>query len=330
MIFALMLTASATIRVKPGVYYFNDFNDNNCEGLLQGPGSPVNPTNCTNGHLTHSVFIDTSLLDGTNFSAQTNDLYQNWTLYFDIDSQNVSSFLFRGGFDIGLYDESNDFLTGILIKNTTLNSPFVDGSVLVGSDANDWGTLTGSLGDQICYYDFHTPREYQMSLFWNKNGSIYFYVDGTLVCTGYSQDYESYTTNQIEFSLTPIGSTGNPPSLPMLFNDNRYFDNIYAGYIPAPDCTPNWQCSQYSDCITKPYNHKDCQSVVDTNNCGELNLQSLSAYEQACTTTGGGGGIVIQTTPVAKQTEVTTTSNPIEQFILNLRSWLLNLLGLKA
>jgi hypothetical protein len=96
-------------------------------------------------------------------------------------------------------------------------------------------------------------------------------------------------------------------------------------YYFEPMCTPNWQCSDYSECLITPNNHLECQAVVDANNCGELFSGSLSTYNvDSCTVPKNGVNAV---TAINNQKRATASpSNPImnaiHTLLMNIRKFL--------
>jgi hypothetical protein len=100
-------------------------------------------------------------------------------------------------------------------------------------------------------------------------------------------------------------------------------------------CTPSWSCSEYSECIGRPYTHKNCVAVTDANSCGDSFNGDYSVYELpdcSIPSTGGSGSYYAALDGQAKQQVVVPTEtpqNPLLQLILKLRALLLGVFGIK-
>lgn len=185
------------------------------------------------------------------------------------------------------------------------------------------------------------------------SGSIYNnQLDYITTNDGYDGNGLNITGNTINGMDILITPTGNEYIYGNRFTDSVYdgsvdgihycfggLGNIYlngAEYIGADTswqscCTPNWQCTSYGDqCIIRPYNHKECLSVSDANFCGRQFTGDLANYASTdCTVKAtNAGAIVFTNQQIAKQQQA--APNPIEQFILNIRAAILNLLHIQG
>jgi hypothetical protein len=129
-----------------------------------------------------------------------------------------------------------------------------------------------------------------------------------------------------------IMQTGDIYPLPMYHYEDGWGGDTGADLVLtlfyASPCTPSWSCSEYSECLITPTNHLECLAVVDANNCGESFSGSLSTYNvNSCTVPRHGSNAI---TAISNQKTTTVAPNPVETFILNFRSWIFNLLGVKA
>jgi hypothetical protein len=103
-------------------------------------------------------------------------------------------------------------------------------------------------------------------------------------------------------------------------------------------CAPSFGCSEYSNCIGTPYNHKDCLAVSDANTCftqtGLVSDQfagSLSSYETSdCSVRSTSNHAAIINNAIASKQASAVATNPIEQLILNFRSFILGIFGIKG
>lgn len=109
------------------------------------------------------------------------------------------------------------------------------------------------------------------------------YLNNQLVdssaCAGTFTDNDTYLT---------IGESGSFPfdnfimlSEPYSAADVNYSYNGGAGRdFFAPACSPSWECVGYEDCI-EPAVNASCDTVNDTNNCGESYTGDYSEFEPA-------------------------------------------------
>lgn len=165
------------------------------------------------------------------------------------------------------------------------------------------------LDDDRALADWDTPSQFVTTCgYWNLGES------GGRRPTGYVD--ELYVAN-----------TYFTPEMVLEFYDRQNTDNQQ-----YPFCTPDWACSEYSDCVIGSDNlrYQRCHAVIDQNSCGEAFDGILGDYDlTGCTFNDGNAGsnsIALSNAARAASKE-TAIKNPIEQFILNLRAFIFNLLG---
>lgn len=221
-------------------------------------------------------------------------------------------------------------------NNVKLNFIFVNAN----SSNNNWVFMCGDDGNECKGINLDTANQ-RIKIGSDDDGFSNIFLYALLNDTPYNVTVYYYANQTIATYIDGgfVGSAATPtygitPTQLYLLLGVNHADDVFVDYLPR--CSSTWACNSYTNCIIKPFNHKDCTAVADSNNCyvqtGEPanifqgNLADYTSNDCTVKATNA-GAIVFSNQQVAKQQQATT--NSIEQLILNFRSWLLNLLGLK-
>lgn len=191
--------------------------------------------------------------------------------------------------DNGLFVRLKDNLTGTVLATSDI-------AVLTESD-----------------YTTHYPAwvELNFSSPYTINASTYYFMDFSM------------ETSALGFYAGAVDTTTGVDGIYYLEGSEQTGKDLVMNVTYETPCIPNWQCSEYTDCIIRPYNHKDCESVTDLNSCGESYTGDYSEFETSCTVESDADGSLVGMQRQAPVKEL----NLVEQFILRLRAAILSLFG---
>jgi len=184
------------------------------------------------------------------------------------------------------YNESMYAQSFKIDESVTLTDASIKISTLAGEPADVQLAIRSSLeGNDLSvgYYSETTPQyllrviDVPMSQIALQPGTYYLIVMGT---TG---------KPQMKFSLSNVYSngmmhaTGNGGASWVYYNNWDIYFEIW-GIPSSGECTENWQCTAWSDCV----DNAQTRACTDSNNCGTTNNKPIES--QSCTSQGYCGG----------------------------------------
>lgn len=192
-----------------------------------------------------------------------------------------------------------------------------------------WGCSGDNIALDLSGYDVDMVFNFYLDI---VNKKLDFYVDGTPISL-------NHTCNPTDPTATTVNSYGSFQESNADSGDQySYIDDFLIEMETL--CEPDWACSEYSGCTHINSNneaYQECLGIVDQNSCGESFTGSISDYDAVgCTFNSGNSGTnfaVVQNAKRAASSQAlkeVAVKNPIEQFILNLRTAILRALGIEG